>query len=218
MVLENGEVRGADAVDPAGSNDAAGPREADLFDDRGVVPVVNLPPRPATPTPSSPPSLRVVIPAFPLSLSSFPSPRTSPYRRRATPLSWTGLEESEWGQKSFIDCETGLLAVISEREAQDGVCAGALWRYDSWYGWEDREDAPLPALGPEIKITSDEGKEYWLGDTQEYYYEYSFEEGAFGHHCDEQCEWWYGQVWCGADDDEEDGGECGGSETSEEVG
>lgn len=119
---------------------------------------------------------------YPKPIDEFPS---SPYRRRMTPDSWTGLEYLEWGMASFID-EHGLMAVRHEREAQTGVCAGLLQRC-TWVGWARREEAP-PSLGPELKLTTDEGVEYWLDDYDaEYAYEFEYSEGAYGHVCHEGC-------------------------------
>ncbi|KAL2257943.1 hypothetical protein VTK26DRAFT_8935 [Humicola hyalothermophila] len=186
------------------------PDEADLFDDGNTRPIVNLP-RPETPAPPSSPASSPLYDvsgeqdtpvAYPpasfepftsadLPLSN-PSRPSSPHRRRATPLSWTGLEETEWGHSSFIDVETGLLAVWKEREVQEGVSAGALRRADYWVGWEDRALAPpVPDSAPGLRLVTDEGQEYWLDDAQEYHYEYYAEDGFFDHRCAGQCEWCY---------------------------
>lgn len=133
------------------------------------------------------PSVTRPVTPMPPSASPPQSPPSSPYRRRATPDSWTGLEITSWGIESYID-PAGRMAVRHETDAQTGVYAGYLSRC-TWVGWESREDAPV-SLGPELKLTTPEGKEYWLDDQQQYEYEFHYDEGRFfGHICDERCEW-----------------------------
>ena len=176
--------------------------------------IYTLPQRPDTPTPPSPPKKASSLPdrpctPAPCSEPEYPEPPASPYRRRASSFSWTGLEETAWGKDNFVDEETGLLAVQKERDAELGAY-GTL-SHCSWGGHLSAEQAPV-SLGPELKLTTDEGDEYWLDDsTQAYQYEYAYEpeyQDTYGHVCDARCgHYYYNQYEYAIEDDEEEG--CG---------
>lgn len=86
---------------------------------------------------------------------------TSPYRQRASPLSWTGLDKDTWGVDSYLACD-GTMGLHMAWTAETGACHGQL-QHCAWGGYVDR-DQVAPSAGPELKLTTAEGEEYWLDD------------------------------------------------------
>ncbi|KAL2157128.1 hypothetical protein VTH06DRAFT_6416 [Thermothelomyces fergusii] len=117
---------------------------------------------------------------------------TSPYRVRATPMSWTGLEETAWGCESYICPRDGTLALWRERAAASGASAGMLARC-SWVAHADRSlvAAPPTAHVPELKLTTPEGQELWLDDGFDGYAPgsdvFDFSHAEYGHWCSDDC-------------------------------
>ncbi|KAK4135930.1 hypothetical protein BT67DRAFT_264571 [Trichocladium antarcticum] len=185
--------------------------DAELIEDNTEY--YDLPPRPDTPTPPSPPKKAASLPDRFYTPAPSPEPETlepptSPYRRRATSFSWTGLEETAWGVHNFVDRGTGLLVVQSVREAEERYLDGIL-HHCAWNGYASPEHAPVSA-GPELVLTTDEGENYWLDDNiTQYEYDYVYDQHDdefFGHCCDELCGPYYydDENECAIEDDEED--------------
>lgn len=151
--------------------------------------------RPANPEPTT---LRdhfvnTIYPATPTSANAVTTSDvspilTSPYRRRSTPDSRTGLELTAWGQTTYLT-RAGTMALHQIDEIDSGICHGLLQRC-TWGGYADASLAPRSS-GPELKLTTAEGEEWWLDDgCEEYTYEYVYEdqaEGGYGHQCGEAC-------------------------------
>ncbi|KAG7293663.1 hypothetical protein NEMBOFW57_003718 [Staphylotrichum longicolle] len=120
-------------------------------------------PEPTTPRDHSDNTIYLTTPtsAYPDATYDASCSLTSPYRRRSTPDSWTGLELTAWGQTT----------------AAPGAATPT--RH------------PLRPSEPELKLTTAEGEEWWLDDgCEEYTYEYVYEdqaEGGYGHRCGEAC-------------------------------
>jgi hypothetical protein len=155
---------------------------------------------PTTPTPTSANSTTSDAPPIP----------TSPYRHRSTHHSWTGLELTTWGDSTYLH-PAGTMALHHIDEIHSGISHNLLPRC-AWGGYADRSSAPFSS-GPELKLTTPVGNEWWLDDgCEEYGYEYVYEEqveGGYGHECGEGCGKFYHCCEDGHDQDQDrvqDGG------------
>ncbi|KAK4152703.1 hypothetical protein C8A00DRAFT_34619 [Chaetomidium leptoderma] len=124
----------------------------------------------------------------------------SPYRTRATPDSWTGLETDAWGIESYLDLSTGTMGVRRVWQAESGVAHGLLQRCE----WVCRQTKPVPAVAvgdgggggegvPELKVTTVEGEEFWLEEEDGSFSSsrQGDDEGVYGHWCGEGCVGFY---------------------------
>jgi hypothetical protein len=111
---------------------------------------------------------------------------SSPYRARLSPISWTGLDLSPWGEHSYLCSHDNTMALHSEWDVQSGSCHGMLQRCE-WFGYLDLEEAnPEPVDGvPGLKLTNTNGVDFWLVDEAEYGYEFVYEGGEYAHWCEE---------------------------------
>ncbi|KXX81009.1 hypothetical protein MMYC01_202153 [Madurella mycetomatis] len=79
------------------------------------------------------------------------------------------IEDSGWGQVSVIDTD-GHMGLRNEIEIRSHASYGRL-AHCNWMRWSTREKVNV-GLGLEIKLTTDDGAEYWLEDVCQYTYEY----------------------------------------------
>jgi hypothetical protein len=138
---------------------------------------------------------------------------TSPYRHRATPYSWTGLEITPWASESYIDHTNNTLDTYPGRDARTGRLHGLLNRC-SWPTHASREEAmtaaaaagasappavkkegqpaPAPAqpvepAGIVVTVTTPEGETRWLGEDPTEYEQgsdvFDFRGCEYGHRC-----------------------------------
>lgn len=116
---------------------------------------------------------------------------TCRYHQRATALSWTGLEETSWGDTSYICPHHGTLGLYQTWEAASGVLHGQLSRC-TWGGYTNPDRVPPPPAGtPELVLTTAEGEDLWLDDCFVQYEPgsdvFDFRQVEYGHACSEVC-------------------------------
>ncbi|KAK3341946.1 hypothetical protein B0T25DRAFT_356311 [Lasiosphaeria hispida] len=77
------------------------------------------------------------------------------------PLTWTRLENTRWAMHSWID-EDGLMYVVRDHQGPYSLACYPSNRCD-WL-WLGKKEMAKPSLGPELKLTTPEGQEFWLDE------------------------------------------------------